>query len=879
MPSNLIYFGKRTLLLAASLAAMSSLASGYYYWAYFPARNGPFVPVPARFDLTALPNNTVSFFISDQNPAPLMPGDSLTAIDSEIQQAASVWNNVGSSAIRLRFGGISTVGTPQSTPGIDIVFDDDMPPGIIAQTKPTTVSDLSFLTKGASFVPILRSRLQLRHNLTTPYQQASYTDGFFLTLVHEFGHTLGLQHTLTSGVMSTAITRATTKAAPLSPDDIAGISTLYPKGTFLAGTGSILGQVTLAGAAGVNVASGVNLASVVALSSSGVAISGMTNPDGTYLINAIPPGQYYVYVHPVPPAQQGEATPANIVFPVDPTSQPFPANTGFTTQFFPGTQDWTQATQITVTAGNSVALVNFTVQPRPGPAVYDMETYAYQGSNGSVPAAAPRLQSGTREDLAFFADGAAVNNSIAPGLNVSVIGGTAQIEAGTLTYWTQGFLYMVVDANQVSAPAPTALAVNLNNDLYVLPAAFTVVPSAPPAISSVAENTSARAGSPLTATVAGANLSASTQILFDGAPANILQVNADGSLVVSEPAAPAGYQATVEALNPDGQTSSQALGSAMPATLTYDAANTPWMSVTPAVLGAGTHAMVTINGFNTNFASGKTVAGFGSSDVVVRQAWVVNPGELLLDISISPAAQLNLATVTVSTDLQTITLPGGFQVTAANPQQVSLLTPILNQATGLAGTPVGGTVTISTSGLPPGAAQNLSGWTLSIGGQNVRFSVSANGQITTTVPALSLGPAVVQLSSPSGGNIPPVVLQVDPPPPSIVALISSPGAAIDANHPAHPGDTIQLIVTGLTTDPSAPPTASSVQITVGGVDCPVTSVGASTQSGGTLVQFVLPMNVPVTAPGTSPALLPAVVVSQGTLVSAGAPLVIQVPAS
>ena len=705
MSSNIIHFGKRALMLAASLAAMSSLASGYYYWAYFPSRSGPFVAAPARFDLAALPNNTVSYFISDQGPAALMPADSLTAIYGEIQQAASVWNNVANSAIRLQFGGISTVGSPQTTPGIDVVFDDDMPPGILAQTKPTTVSDLSFLAKGASFVPILRSRLQLRRDLTTPYQQASFTDSFFLTLVHEFGHTLGLQHTLTSGVMSTAITRATTKAVPLSPDDIAGISTLYPAGAFLAGTGSILGQVTLAGG-------GVNLASVVALSTSGVAISGMTNPDGTYLINGIPPGQYYVYVHPLPPPQQGEVTPANIVFPVDPTAQPFPANTGFTTQFFPGTQDWTQAAQITVTAGNSVGQVNFAVQPRPGPAVYNLETYAYQGANGSVPVAAPSLQSGTRGDLAFYANGTAVNNKIAPGLSVSVLGGPAQIENGTLTYWTQGFLYMVVDASQVSAPTPTALAVNLNNDLYVLPSAFTVVPSAPPTISSVTKNASANTQSPITATVAGTNLSASTQILFDGAPANVLQVNTDGSLLVSEPAAPSGYQATVEALNPDGQTSSQALGPAMPPTLTYDAANTASMSVSPSVLAAGTDAMVTIFGFSTTFVSGRTVVGFGSSDLVVRQMWVINPGELLLDVSVNPAAKPNLTTVTVSTDLQLITLPGALQVTAANPQQISLLTPILNHVTGLAGTPVGGTVTINTVGLPPGMGQNLSGWTL-----------------------------------------------------------------------------------------------------------------------------------------------------------------------
>ena len=53
-------------------------------------------------------------------------------------------------------------------------------------------------------------------------------------LFTRFGHALGLQHTLTSSVMSTSITRTTSKAKPLTADDIAGISLLYPSRTFLA---------------------------------------------------------------------------------------------------------------------------------------------------------------------------------------------------------------------------------------------------------------------------------------------------------------------------------------------------------------------------------------------------------------------------------------------------------------------------------------------------------------------------------------------------------------------------------------------------------------------------------------------------------------------
>jgi len=462
----------RALVLGMALTVMSPLLSAYYHYIFFASGTGPYAPLAAHFDLNAIKDNTVQYFVSDQAPTPLMPGDNLTAIYSQIRQAAEVWNGVGTSSLRLHFGGTRNMATQQTVPGIDVVFDDNMPPGIIAQTTLTFPSDLTFLSaKGTTFVPILRSKLQLRKDLTAAgYQQSSYTDAFFMTLVHEFGHTLGLQHTFTSATMSTAITRATTRGAPLAADDVSGISLLYPAGGYAASTGSITGQVF-----GASSGAGINLASVVALSTSGVAVSGMTRPDGTYEIDGIPPGQYYIYAHPLPPAQTGEGTPANIVPPADPQKDSFAANTGFVTQFFPGTQDWTQAAPAVVGAGSVVKNVNFAVAPSGGPAVYAMETYGYpQGVAIPTPPFVPK----TRNGLVFYANGATVNNqsAIAPGLTASIIGSAASIEPGSLQYFSSGFLLAWVDTADIKIETPVALAVRLNGDLYVLPAAFTVVP-------------------------------------------------------------------------------------------------------------------------------------------------------------------------------------------------------------------------------------------------------------------------------------------------------------------------------------------------------------------------------------------------------------------
>ena len=832
----------RFAMLAILLLSLSPVSSAYYHWIYFPGRSAPFQQYPAKFDVSKLTDKTVSYFISDQRPGKLLDGDNYDALVSQIRLAAETWNGVASSDIRVRFGGFETIGaTAQGTPGIDVVFDDDMPPGLLAQSFPSTPKDLGDLTKGPGFVPILRSKLQLRSDLTVK-QQASYSDAFFLTIVHEFGHTLGLQHSAVSATMSTSITRATTKARPLAPDDIAGISILYPAAGFGASTGSISGKVLLNGKP-------VNMASVVALSLNGSAIGTLANPDGTYRIDGIPPGDYYVYTQPLPPPQQDEPTPAAIVPASDTLGGSFDAVTGFAGQFFPHTRDWQQASAITVTGGSNAKDLTFEVAALPGPRVYNMETFAYLGGGDGAYVHSPSLQSGYRGWMVFDAPGTLLPNStkLAPGMGLNVIGHAAKLEADTLSYFVGPYLYTVLDTDTVSQATPVALAVTTSDDLYVLPSAFTVVPAAGPTINSVSGSTDP-AGNPIV-TLTGDDLGLDTRILFDGAAATSMHKNDDGTLVVAAPPAIGKHVAVLEALASDGQTSMQTLGTLPLPTFTYSAPDRPSLTITPATVAAGADSMIEVDGFNTNFADGQTVIGFGSSDVIVRRTWIINPRKALLNISVNSGVTPGLFSVTVATGLQAVTLNAGLQIQPAAPKQVSLRVPVLNQATGLPGVPTGGTLVIPAAGLPA----DLQGWTLAVGDTTVDFKVDANSNISAVVPGSTpLGPTVLRLRSANGDSIAPVLFNVDAQPPAIQAAYAQRSAAtlafIDAQHPAAPGDVVVLDVVNLSGDSNQSVPASSVHIRVGGVDHVAATLSSVLQFGLisnlTRLQFTLAAALP-----------------------------------
>jgi hypothetical protein len=648
----------RVAALVAASFLLANTGSAYYYYTYFNSSSSPYTPIVARFDLNTLTNNTVPFFVSSTGPSTMYPGDTLAAIISQLNAAAEVWNNVGTSSIRLAYGGFYNPGTTESAPGIQIEFSDDIPPGLLALSIPTVVGGFSSGPSG-TFLPIYLSLMELPSDIVAQGDGPSYSEQFFVTLVHEFGHTMGLQHTLASSVMSTLNTSASSKANPLGADDIAGISLHYPAGKYLSTVGSISGTVNMQGV-------GLNLASVVAISPSNPAISTLTNPDGTYQMNGIPPGEYYIYVHPLPPPLEGEGGPDNIFLPKNSSGNYIPPDTGFATQFYPGTLDYSQAQVIKITPGSAYPTpINFNVNPVSSPGVASVRTYSY--TQGAYVIGAP-IQQGEKTTIAATGSGLLqTGNALAPGLSVGMLGSAAIIN--NLRPYPPPNPYIAVDAMPTFGAAGLKhLLFGTPGNLYVLPSGFTVVADPPPVINSVAPAVDGN-GNPAVA-IAGQQFTSSTRVFFDGLPA-VIQSQKSGSLIVTPPLGPIGYTAAVAAFNSDGQ-SSLFLNPTAP-TYTYAAgvasavAANPSLTVSPSVIPAGGAVTVVVTGVNTNFVQGLTTVGFGTSDVLVNQVSVTDQTDLT--VTVTPGVSVSSANITITTGLEVISQAVGSDITATDPQQ------------------------------------------------------------------------------------------------------------------------------------------------------------------------------------------------------------------
>ncbi|HEV3332572.1 MAG TPA: IPT/TIG domain-containing protein [Bryobacteraceae bacterium] len=814
------------LVMALAAAVAATPAAAYYHYVHY--LQTPYnTPVFEKFDLTQLPNKTVTFLVTDPGPAKLGVNDDFASVLSQVKQAAAVWNGVSSSDLRVAFGGEEASIQGAKGPGSSSVFNDlapgvtglgnapggdvvfaDLPPGLLGMGG-VTASTTPVTNSSGTFFPVIRSTMLLTND-TSQAPGPSYMESFFTTTVHEMGHALGLQHTFVGAAMSYSLIRNTSHARPIDLDDIAGLSVLYGNAAYAASVGSISGQVTSNGQP-------VAMASVVAITPAGPGISTLTRPDGTYRIDGLPPDRYWVYVHPLPPD-------ANIRGPYDPTGKTIPWSGPFETLFYPGTRSPDQFGTVAVSLSAPVTGVNFSVGPRNAVPMYDITTYSY--SAAGVPNA-PALVNNNNAAVTIAAQAFGTDTPVPQ--SITVLGGFANPQFQP--YNSPVALAIYLQLPPIPSTGPRHLVFNFANDMYVLPGGVTLVGKDPPVMSSVTPNGDG------TVTVTGTNFGSDTRVYIDGLPAPqqtpLSGDSTQGSLTVTPPPGYSGQNASVIVYNlADGQNST-IYQTQSPPTYSYPVTGTPQISMAQSSLPAGVASIIDIVATNMQFVDGQITVGFGTSDIAVRRIWVLSPTHIVANALLAPGAVIGSTPVSLISGFQRVFQPSAFQIQAANPSLPLISLPLVNNDPNQPIIYPGAAVTLfgSNLGSSPAAIQ------LTIHGLSVPVASVAANQISFVVPLqMPLGATILTLNNGSATS-PQIVVQIDAPPPVVTAITNSSSQAVDTNHPANAGDVIVATLTGV--DPSVANNASRVQVTAGGAVMAVLQVTASSDQKSVQVAFMV----------------------------------------
>lgn len=758
------------LLLGASVAPAS------YQFLHYQHDDKGYTAIPERYDLSALPGRRVNYLIAQQGPAKFADGDSLVSLVSQIRAAAETWNSVDTSQLKVAFGGFFTPDVKMNTPHIEVVFSDEIPPGILALGGPITPDPLTADNVNRSgdtpFVPITRAQVVLSNDLSS---QPTSTDSFFLTLVHEFGHALGLQHTWTNSVMSTSITRTTTKASPLGADDVTGLSSLYPTQNFSRTLGSISGRVTMGD-------NGVVLASVVALTMTGPAVSTLTAPDGTYQISGLAPGDYHVFVQPVPPSLPGELQPVNLVLPDDLNGHDYSPSSPFTPAFYGNTI--TPQNTVTVKAGEATSSIDFAVNGRASTTMHSVQTYTFIGQVANKPATI--FLDDPNPWLVLYGNALTNGHGPVPTLNIFTLGGPETIPPDSVQAYSQSgdFIQMNLQLSKDSTDGPRHLFFSLGTETHIAPSVIRIAKNHPPSIDRITPV------SDHVIVASGANLNAGTRLMVDGVAA-ATQLNDDGSLTAVLPPAPSNYTATLSALNADGLTSGMVTGSSAK-TLPLPSAEDATVTLNPASLAAGTEGLIDITTKGTRLPDGQLSLGFGTSDLTTFAIWPVSPTHAYALVGASANAQQTPTTATLMSGLQITAASSAFQATGTSS---SMYLPLIQA--GLTSVPQAWSFDLPVANLPAFATKDNT--VVTFGGEPAPvLNVDTEHQIVRVymplLQPLGPNPAVVTVDGVSSF---PSVLVVTPSLPEVLRAFDLHGQPITGDNAPARGDTIQIEVVHL----------------------------------------------------------------------------------
>jgi hypothetical protein len=440
-----------------------------------------------------------------------LPGLGNNSEFTAVQRAFETWQSIPSSAIAFRYDGTTSTQTGGND-GVNIISFQDTSFSFGTGTIAVTVSSSSqgfFRDADILFNPSSPS---------ITFSTDGRSDGFDIQAIatHEIGHFLGLDHTsIVSATMNPTGGRGTVFPRVLKNDDIIGASTLYPETTFFSATGGLRGRITGAGAS-------LFGAHVVVLDVEGnVAVSTLTELDGTYQISGLTPGSYSLYVEPL----DGPVTEASIGGQYDSR-----VNVNFTTTFLGGTLNPAQRQSVQISAGNTLQEINIAAQPAPASAL-----------NFTSPSLGQRVAQGT--SVAFNARG----DGIVDGVTFQIPGQGISLAAPTFSGGNTARLTATADAAASMGARP--IFVQRADATSALTGGL-VITGQPPTLSSIQPGTGINSGG-TRVTITGANFNPGMDVSLAGVPLTDVAV-LDSTTLLGTTGPNRTGPLTLLAVNPDG---------------------------------------------------------------------------------------------------------------------------------------------------------------------------------------------------------------------------------------------------------------------------------------------------------------------------------------
>jgi uncharacterized protein (TIGR03437 family) len=234
---------------------------------------------------------------------------------SQVEQAIAAsfqtWEDIPTSAVAFTRGPDSTSTTTSNDNVLQLFWLENSTTtsdglnvaGVLAVTQ------LTFITSGAGNGEIIDAAIVYNGNQIQWAVDGSDTAADVAEVTtHELGHLIGINHSPIGGATMfprTAIGRI--KGRTLDSDDQIAASVIYPSSGFASSTGVIRGRVVD------NNGAVIFGAHVAAVNANGVVVAGaISQPDGGYSIQGLPPDNYTVYAEPLDPVSNGYFSRSNL---------------------------------------------------------------------------------------------------------------------------------------------------------------------------------------------------------------------------------------------------------------------------------------------------------------------------------------------------------------------------------------------------------------------------------------------------------------------------------------------------------------------------------------------------------------------------------------